>query len=57
MTLPSNDYTGRFFADNDMLLTAVPLDGGVFVRWEDGSTENPRLVSPVNGSKFTAEFK
>ena len=57
MTLPNNDYTGRFFADNDMLLTAVPLDGGVFESWEDGSKANPRLVTPVQGSKFVAKFK
>ena len=57
MNLPSVNYTGTFFEGNDMLLTAVPLDGGTFVKWEDGSTENPRLVSPVDGDTFTATFK
>lgn len=57
MTLPSNDYTGRFFEYNDMLLTAVPLEGGVFDSWEDGSKANPRLVTPSQGSKYTAKFK
>ena len=57
MNLPSVNYTGTFFDGNDMLLTAVPLDGSVFVKWEDGSTENPRLVSPADGDTFTATFK
>jgi hypothetical protein len=57
MTLPSSSYTGKFFADNDMLLMAVPTDGSVFEAWEDGSTDNPRLVTPTSGSKFIAKFK
>jgi hypothetical protein len=57
MTLPISSYTGKFFADNDMLLMAVPTDGSVFEAWEDGSTDNPRLVSPTSGSKFIAKFK
>lgn len=57
MNLPRTNYTGTFFLGNDMLLTAVPTGAGVFVSWEDGSTENPRLVSPEDGSEFVAEFK
>lgn len=57
MNLPRSNYTGTFFLGNDMLLTAVPTGAGVFVGWEDGSTENPRLVSPEDGSEFVAEFK
>ena len=56
MNLPNANYTGTFFEGNDMLLTAVPENGSVFVKWEDGSTENPRLVSPANGDAFTATF-
>lgn len=57
MNLPRTNYTGTFFLGNDMLLTAVPTGAGVFVSWEDGSTENPRLVSPEDGSEYVAEFK
>lgn len=57
MTLPNNNYTGTFFDGNDMLLTAVSQDGSTFVKWEDGSTNNPRLVSPADGDTFTATFK
>lgn len=56
MQLPSKSYTGKFFNGNDMLLLAIP-DAGVFVEWNDGSTENPRLVSPKEGDTFTALFK
>lgn len=57
MKLPSTNYTGTFFAGNDMLLTATPTGGSVFDGWSDGNMENPRLVSPVDGSKFIAKFK
>lgn len=57
MNLPRANYTGNFFQGNDMLLTAVPTGAGVFVGWEDGSTENPRLVSPEDGVEYVAEFK
>ena len=57
MRLPSTNYTGKFFAGNDMLLTAVPAAGATFTGWNDKNTDNPRLVSPKDGDKFTAQFK
>jgi hypothetical protein len=51
-----SSYTGTFFGGNAMLLTAVPSGTGTFVAWEDGSTDNPRLVIPQNGSSFVAQF-
>lgn len=57
MTLPSTNYTGKFFAGNDMLLEAVASGTAMFTGWTDGNTQNPRLVSPVNGDKFTAKFQ
>lgn len=57
MKLPSTNYTGLFFAGNDMLLTATPTGGSAFDGWTDGNMDNPRLVSPVDGSKFIAKFK
>jgi hypothetical protein len=57
MVLPSKNYRGIFFEGNDMLLTAVAESGAVFAGWSDGSIENPRLVSPEDGSEFIAEFK
>ena len=57
MTLPTNNYTGKFFAGNNMLLYAVAQDGGAFESWNDGSVINPRLVTPEEGSKYIAIFK
>lgn len=56
MKLPRVNYTGTFFSGNDMLLEAVG-SAGIFKSWSDGSTENPRLVSPKDGDKFVAIFR
>lgn len=53
----STDYSGKFFGGNQMELSAVPAAGAVFVGWDDGSVENPRLVSPQNGATYTAKFQ
>jgi hypothetical protein len=57
MTLPSTNYTGKFFGGNDMLLEAVASGTAMFTGWTDGNTQNPRLVSPKDGDKFTAKFQ
>ena len=57
MTLPSSNYTGKFFGGNAMLLTAVPKGSAVFSAWEDGSKENPRLVNPTDKVTYRAIFK
>ncbi len=57
MKLPSTNYTGIFFAGNKLLLQAVPAAGATFAGWSDKNTDNPRLVSPKDGAKFTAKFK
>ena len=48
---------GKFFAGVAMELTAVPTGGAIFYQWEDGSTDNPRLVAPTDGASYTASFK
>lgn len=57
MTLPSTNYKGKFFAGNAMQLTAVPGSGSVFTGWSDGTTENPHLINPSEGTSITANFK
>lgn len=57
MTLPNSNYTGTFFEGNEMLLEAIPKSGSIFVKWFDGSTENPRMVMPGNGDVYKAIFK
>jgi hypothetical protein len=55
--LPSFPYTGKFFAGNKMELTAVSNGSAVFTGWDDGNTDNPRIVSPTDGATYTATFK
>lgn len=54
MSLPSRNYAGKFFAGNPMVLTAK---GEGFVGWEDGSTDNPRVVVPTEATAFGATFQ
>lgn len=39
------------------LLTAVPMDGAVFVRWDDGVTSQKRVVKVDQNMTLCAEFK
>ena len=55
--LPSKDFKGKFFVGNAILLTAVPDAGSTFTGWNDGVTDNPRLVAPTEGASFTATFQ
>ncbi|MCF0222471.1 MAG: spore coat protein CotH, partial [Fibrobacter sp.] len=55
MPLPTREYIGSFFSGNAMLLTAK--GNGKFLGWEDGSTENPRLVVPTEGALYFATFE
>ncbi|SHK57779.1 CotH kinase family protein [Fibrobacter sp. UWB12] len=57
MKLPNNNYQCKFFNNNELLLTAVASSGAVFTGWSDGSTENPRKVTPREGLTITAQFK
>ncbi len=50
-------YAGKFFSGVAMELTAEPTNGGVFTGWDDGVTQNPRLVAPTDGVTYTALFK
>ena len=56
MKLPKSNYQGKFYSNNELLLTAVPSNGAIFAGWSDGSTENPHKYTP-NGQPITAQFK
>jgi len=56
MTLPSTNFTGTFFSGHSIQLLAVASKGSSFVKWEDGSTANPRLVTPSAEATYTATF-
>lgn len=36
---------------------ALPLEGNRFLRWDDGSTDNPRTVTLTDNMDFTAQFE
>lgn len=55
IALPSMNYTGMFFSGNMMVLTASGQ--GKFIGWEDGSTDNPRIVLPTEGAVYSATFE
>lgn len=57
MKLPSSSYTGKFLGGNKMELTAVPTGSSVFSAWEDGSRENPRIVTITAGKTYSATFR
>lgn len=54
--VPAPEYQGIFFAGHPIVIAAVPSEGE-FVRWEDGSTENPRVVIPTQKSAYSAIFE
>ena len=37
-------------------LTATPKEGYLFVKWQDGNTENPRTITVTADATYTAEF-
>lgn len=48
---------GRFPDESDDTITAIAAPGFAFVSWNDGSTENPRVVHLMNDTTFTAIFQ
>lgn len=61
-TLPEGVIAGetegtfRVIPDTGVTLNADPETGYHFVQWNDGNTDNPRTVSLVSDSTFTASF-
>lgn len=51
------ENTIRCDAGQQITITAVPAnEHRHFVRWSDGNTDNPRIISITQDSTFTAEF-
>ncbi|MBO4876099.1 MAG: fibronectin type III domain-containing protein [Bacteroidales bacterium] len=47
---------GEYYAFNKATLLAVPTEGYHFVSWDDGNTDNPRIVNVLCDSTFVALF-
>lgn len=63
VTVTVNDATmgeveggGIFTMGDTAILTARPFDGYSFVQWNDGNTDNPRLVIVTSDANFIAYF-
>lgn len=48
---------GYYFNGDIAVLTAIPSTGYQFDHWQDGNTDNPRMVTVVSDSVFTAFFE
>ena len=47
---------GEYVVNSQVSLTAVPKDGYVFLKWDDGNSENPRSFAVTADATFTAIF-
>lgn len=55
-TMGSVSGGGSYMDSSIVTLTASPLDGYKFDRWDDGDTTNPRSILVVSDTTFTAHF-
>ena len=49
-------WTGSYFDNQPVILTATPNEGYKFVQWQDGNTDNPRTVTVTDKVTYTATF-
>ncbi len=61
--VPKSSETCIEVASNDETLgiavvavMALPINGGTFLNWDDGNTENPRVINELDGTLYTAIF-
>jgi len=50
-------FSGIFYYGDEITLTASPSEGYAFVRWSDGSTDNPRLLTVSSALDLSAIFE
>lgn len=53
----STSGSGNYQHGTSIQLTANPNYGYKFVKWDDGNTENPRVVSVADAQRFIAVFE
>jgi len=52
----STSSSGQYDEGEEVVISAMPKDGYHFARWNDGNTDNPRLVEVTGDLTFTAYF-
>ena len=55
-TMGSVTGNGTFFSGELDTLTATAYSGYRFTGWDDGNTENPRIITVTNDASYTANF-
>ena len=53
----SNILTKDFYAGTSLTIEAIPQLGFKFKQWNDGNTQNPRMVSVTEAATYEAEFE
>lgn len=48
---------GAYDEDSEILIYAAAKDGYKFSKWNDGKTENPRIVKMIGNLSFVAQFE
>ena len=56
-TMGSVQGGGSYEENMQVTLTAVPNEGYHFVRWQDGNTDNPRVVTVTGNATYVATFE
>ena len=56
-SMGSAQGSGRYTYGTQATLTALPAAHNRFLRWSDGILDNPRTVTVLNDSTFTAQFE
>lgn len=47
---------GKYAMDETVTLTATPKEGYKFVDWNDGNTNNPRIITVTGDAEYVANF-
>lgn len=56
-TMGSVTGGGEYEENTSAVLTAIPATGHEFVAWNDGNTDNPRTITVVSDTSFSATFQ
>ena len=49
--------SGSYFLGEDITISATPKNGFAFAQWNDGNTDNPRIVKVTGNKTYMAMFK
>ena len=53
----SVEGAGTYYENANCTLTAVANHGYAFVNWDDGNTDNPRIITVTGNATYTAYFR